>query len=290
MEVGGDHHGVVRVPSVDDLRDEIEPAHPSPHDDELVHRTHAGERIGRPVAPSAAGSVGLVHVLDNPVWAALAGPQQDLALTGPLAARFQPEVSRFGGFPEMPTAGHWIAMSALVGPTGVVSITGLVDDPPSGWTVVYDGVGVQMTGEAVDTESHEDDLDSGDELVVLGDDDVEEMVALVALAQPGPFEARTFELGGYVGVHHDGKLVAMAGQRMRPPGWCEISAVATHPEHRGRGFAGLLVRTVIRGIRARGETPFLHTSIDNTAAIRLYENMGFSHRRRVRFLATEPPS
>ena len=290
MEVGGDHHGVVGIPSVDDLGDEIEPSHPSPHDDELMHRTHQGQRIGRLIGPSVADSVRIVHVLDNPVWAALVGPQQDLALAVPLAARFQPEVSRFGGFPEMPTASHWVAMSALVGPGGVVSITGLVDDPPLGWTVVYDGVGVQMTGEAVDAVSQEDVLDAGDDLVVLGDDDVEEMLALVALAQPGPFEARTFELGGYVGVRHGGKLVAMAGQRMRPPGWCEISAVATHPDHRGRGLGRQLVRTVIRGIRARDETPFLHTSIDNTAAIRLYEAMGFVHRRQVRFVALQPPS
>lgn len=231
-----------------------------------------------------------MHVLDNPVWAALHGPQRYLGTAVPLAARFRPEVSRFGGFPDVPGADHWAAMADLVGPGGAVAVTGCVADAPSGWDVVYDGAGVQMTGEAVAVAPPEGVLGPDEALVRLGDADVAEMLALVELARPGPFEARTVELGGYVGVRHRGNLVAMAGQRLRPPGWTEISAVATHPDHRRRGLAELLVRTVAAGIRVRGEIPFLHTAADNHGAIRLYAAMGFVHRRDVRFLAVTAPT
>ena len=126
-------------------------------------------------------------------------------------------------------------------------------------------------------------------MVPLGADDARAMSDLVALARPGPFSARTWELGGYVGVRAGGVLVAMAGQRFRPEGWCEISAVATHPDHRRRGLGAHLVRVVAAGIVARGETPFLHAAADNVEAIRLYAAMGFSHARTVRFVVARAP-
>ena len=115
------------------------------------------------------------------------------------------------------------------------------------------------------------------------------MIALVELARPGPFSPRTYELGGYVGVRRGDQLVAMAGRRFRPEGWGEIGAVATHPDHRRQGLGELLVRIVAAGIAARGETPFLHTSADNATALRLYAAMGFTVRRRVRFVAVRAP-
>ncbi len=233
-----------------------------------------------------------MHVLDNPVWAALHGSQQAMGTASPLAARFVPAVSRFGAFPEVPGPEHWAALAALATPGTAVATTGCTAEPPPGWTVVYDGAGVQLTGEDVAVEPMSADasvLAADDALVPLGTADAEEMLALVSLAQPGPFEVRTVELGGYVGVRHRGQLVAMAGERMRPPGWAEISAVATHPDHRGRGLAGLLTRQVARGIRARGEVPFLHASVDNAPALRLYAAMGFTRRREVRFLAAASP-
>jgi predicted GNAT family acetyltransferase len=100
----------------------------------------------------------------------------------------------------------------------------------------------------------------------------------VARTRPGPFLARTIELGAYYGVRDGGRLVAMAGERLRPPGWTEISAVCTDERHRGRGLAGRLVRHVAAGIRARGEIPFLHAASANTGAVRLYESLGFARR------------
>ena len=231
-----------------------------------------------------------MHPLDNPVWSSLTGPQQDVAERVGTVARYHTEVSPFGAFEVPPTAGHWRAMEELVGPGGVVIVTGHTGDPPGDWSVEYDGVGVQLTGvhlvaSPADGAAPRPDVD----VVPLGAADAVEMVDLVELARPGPFSPRTYELGGYVGVRRGGSLVAMAGQRFHPDGWCEISAVATHPDHRRRGLGELLVRTVAAGIVARGEAPFLHTAADNHAALRLYGSMGFTVRREVRFVAARAP-
>jgi len=231
-----------------------------------------------------------VHPLDNPVWSSLTGPQQSVAeRVGPVA-RYRTEVSPFGAFEEPPTAEHWRAMGDLAGPGGVVIVTGHTGDPPGAWAVEYDGVGVQLTGaHLVGSPADVAALQSEVGVVPLGAADADEMVALVELARPGPFSPRTYELGGYVGVRRGGSLVAMAGQRFHPDGWCEISAVATHPDHRRSGLGELLVRTVAAGIVARGEVPFLHTAADNAPALRLYGAMGFTVRRQVRFVAARAP-
>ena len=105
------------------------------------------------------------------------------------------------------------------------------------------------------------------------------MRELAETTQPGPWRARTHELGRFVGVRVDGRLVAMAGERMHLDGACEVSGVCTLPEHRGRGLAALLVRTVAAAIEARGETAFLHVMHDNVGAIRVYEALGFQGRK-----------
>ncbi len=101
------------------------------------------------------------------------------------------------------------------------------------------------------------------------------------LTRPGPFFVRTHQLGDFVGVKLDGQLVAMAGERMKPTGFTEVSGVCTHPEHRGRGYAGALMGVVAGRILSRGETAFLHTYADNTGAIALYESLGFAFRREL---------
>lgn len=116
------------------------------------------------------------------------------------------------------------------------------------------------------------------------------MLELVELTRPGPFMDRTVELGTYLGIRHEGRLVAMAGERMRPAGWSEISAVCTHPDHRGRGLAGRLIRAVAAAVRERGDSPFLHAAAENTGAVRLYESMGFTLRRRPDFLGLRTPA
>lgn len=229
-----------------------------------------------------------MHVLDNPAWSALTGPQREFAVVAGPVARYRPEVSLFGAFDEVPGPAHWEDMAALVGPGGVVTTTGCTATPPGDWTVEYDGDGVQLTGERLAGVTSDPSPD-GPVVVTLGADDAADMVELVDLTRPGPFAPRTWELGGYVGIRRGGRLIAMAGERMRPLGWAEISAVSTHPDHRRQGLGELLVQVVAAGIVVRGEIPMLHASVDNTDAIRLYQAMGFAVRRTVRFCAARAP-
>lgn len=124
----------------------------------------------------------------------------------------------------------------------------------------------------------------------LGPADISEMRALVALTQPGPFGPRTPELGRYIGVRHDGELLAMAGERLRLDGATEISAVCTRPDHRGRGLAAALVVDAATHIAGRGDLPFLHAAATNTDAIRVYEKLGFTLRRMITAIIIKAPS
>jgi predicted GNAT family acetyltransferase len=107
------------------------------------------------------------------------------------------------------------------------------------------------------------------------------MMRLVDVTKPGPFAPRTIALGSYFGIRSAGALIAMAGERMKFDGFTEISAVCTHPDHRGRGHASLLTTTLMRQILERGETPFLHVHSDNTSAAALYQKLGFARRRSI---------
>src|SRR5712664_4213450 len=110
---------------------------------------------------------------------------------------------------------------------------------------------------------------------------VDEMLALVELTKPGPFLKRTPQLGSYLGIREAGQLVAMAGERLKPYGYTEISAVCTHPDYRGRGYASSLVSILIQRIVKRDEIPFLYVRTDNVDAIRVYEKLGFKTRRNI---------
>jgi ribosomal protein S18 acetylase RimI-like enzyme len=178
-------------------------------------------------------------------------------------------------------------MAGLAGPGGVVVLTGVVGDPPAGWRVLRQLPGVQMVSERLRPVATT--LMPRDTPEPLGEDDVPDMLALVAATRPGPFLARTVEFGGYLGIRRRGRLVAMAGERLQPPGRVEISAVATDPAHRHQGLAELLVRAVATSVGSRGSIPFLHASSDNTGAIRLYERLGFTTRRTVSFLVVQAP-
>jgi ribosomal protein S18 acetylase RimI-like enzyme len=231
--------------------------------------------------------------LDNPVWWSLDGRQRALGDVSGRAARFDPEISPFGAFEERPLPSDWDDMASLVGPEGTVALIGSGDgvlDHPGGWTVTWESPGVQMVAERSPVEPPFRPDGPGDPVVPLGTEDVADMLALVAEARPGPFLSRTIEFGGYVGIRRQGRLVAMAGERLRPAGWADVSAVATHPGHRRQGLAERVILTVASAIADRGETPFLHAAAGNTNAIRLYESLDFTVRQRVRFAVLQAPA
>ena len=217
------------------------------------------------------------QALDNPVWAALAGPHAHLAQVKGQAARYPAEFSMFAAFADGATEDAWDDLADLVAPGERFALSGVTLPPPPGWEVRRIP-GVQL----VDTSVRAEPLP---EAVILGPDDAPEMLALVARTDPGPFAPRTVELGRYLGIRRGGALVAMAGERSRVPGWVEISAVCTDAAHRGQGLGTALVRAVAAGIRASGARPFLHTAASNLGAIRLYHALGFSQRRETTFLA-----
>ncbi len=228
----------------------------------------------------------MTHPLDNPVLASLTGPHAGFALSRGRAVRYPADIVPFCALPAEPDAADWADAAGLLGPGEKVLFPGLRATPPPDWEVLGPGAGVQLVATALDVAPDE-------EAAPLGPADVADMLSLTRLSKPGPFGPRTVELGAYLGIRRDGQLVAMAGERMRAPGWTEISAVCTDPAWRGQGLASRLTRAVAAGIVARGETPFLHVIATNTNAIRLYRELGFTRRRDIQFplmRRTESPS
>jgi ribosomal protein S18 acetylase RimI-like enzyme len=213
--------------------------------------------------------------LDNPVWHSLTGPHARLADTRPGAARYPANVCPIEVLADATDQASWDDLADLIEPDGAAAIIGL-PSAPEGWKIRWQAAGFQMVG----TDFHgAPDPDA----VVLGEDDAPEMLDLVERTRPGPFLPRTVVMGTYLGIRSEGALVAMAGERLHPPGWTEISAVCTDSSYRGQGLGTRLVGAISAGIRARGEVPFLHVAGTNTSAIRLYESLGFGVRQATTF-------
>ena len=233
-----------------------------------------------------------MHVLDNPVWHALNGTHATLAERNGTAARYLPEVAVFAALADDVTPDAWSALAALVGPSGVANLARQELTPPETWSVMFTVPCRQMWLPDDAEPDDRDDAARADRdtpLVELGAPDVPEMLALVELTRPGPFATRTAELGTYLGVRVGGRLIAMAGERLHPAGFTEISAVCTDPGYRGRGLASTLVRAVVRGIRARNERPFLHLTTENDPAFRVYSALGFETRTHLSVLSVQAP-
>ncbi|MFI1224798.1 MULTISPECIES: GNAT family N-acetyltransferase [unclassified Streptomyces] len=231
----------------------------------------------RPDTPSR------LHPLDNPARSSLTGPHAHFAERRGRVLRYPVDVSPWLALPATPDAQDWADVAALAGEDGSVALTAFHGPPPQDWEIGFRAEGVQLVAESVAAASDP-------EAVRLGPADVPEMLDLVARTRPGPFLPRTVEMGVYLGIRRNGALVAMAGERLHPPGWTEISGVCTDESVRGQGLASRLVLAVAHGIQERGETPFLHASGSNTGAIRLYTSLGFRLRRRTEFLSALAPA
>ncbi len=218
-----------------------------------------------------------MHPLDNVIWQALTTRDAQFAESFEEARRFVREVGPLGAFREHGERGYE-SLAGLVGCGGTVGL--FLDDPyepRTGWTFVVGAPLLQMIAD--NGSAPQAGTNGHAALIELGAPDSAEMIELTAMTKPGPFSTRTHELGTYLGIRNDGKLVAMAGERLKVPGHTEVSAVCTHPEHTGKGYAGVLMAEVMRRIRERGETPFLHVRQDNVRAIEVYKRLGFRERK-----------
>jgi predicted GNAT family acetyltransferase len=219
----------------------------------------------------------MAHPLDRPVWTALTTRQADFATGDEHALRFDPEVALFAAAAD-DRPESLAALAGLIQGGGTI---GLVEhgEPvlPHGARVVKQAWCVQMTAARLSAPEPAFDV------LPLGDADAAEMLELATLTEPGPFFARTHALGGFIGVRECGRLVAMAGERLKAPGFTEVSGVCTRPGFRGRGYAAGLLGLVARRIAARGETPFLHAYADHAGTIALYERLGFAVRTQMTY-------
>jgi predicted GNAT family acetyltransferase len=223
------------------------------------------------------------HVLDNVVWHALTGSHQSLAIGRGQGRHYPRDVAPFSAIAD-PTPLAYAALAADLPSSAEARLfRPTMEVLPAGWAEAGVFPMLQMVAERVPSVS-----DGGLQPVRLGPADVPHMLELAAISQPGPFAARTVELGAYLGIRHEGKLVAMAGERMRVPGYIELSAICSHPAARGRGYATLLTRALMRSVFHRGEVPFLHVRPDNVRAIALYKGLGFALRRELVVLWRKP--
>ena len=207
--------------------------------------------------------------LENPTWETLTGHHRRFALVNELAARFQADYSPLAGLRE-PTAAALGALAELVEPGERVTVLG----PMSSVAGPFSLIARKMARQMVFDESRAPSA-VRPKLAIerLGPRDVPAMLELIATVFPGYFRARTVELGRYYGVYDQEKIIAMAGERLFPVGFRELSSFCTLPEARGKGFARALTETLLT--KGENRTPFLHVDADNRVAIKAYENLGF---------------
>lgn len=213
------------------------------------------------------------HVLDNPVWHALTTQHAGLAITADGAAKYPPAVAPFGAV-ERATARAADQLTSLITAADSIYLVGVAPPEPRGWNLKRGRPMLQMIcRERISGVA-------GPEVTRMTAAHCDDMLALTALVFPGFFRPRTLEMGDYIGIYDGARLVAMAGERMRLDGYQEMSAVCTHPDYTGRGYAQRLLALLCNAAFDRGFTPFLHVYADNTRAINVYLKLGFVERTR----------
>ncbi|WP_114937218.1 GNAT family N-acetyltransferase [Mucilaginibacter endophyticus] len=218
------------------------------------------------------------HVLDNPAWKALNTGNRSLAGGNDIAKYFPKEISPFVGIPEVSVGNFNTLYNTIPFESYFIFIAPHDIVIPEQWTIVNYLKCLQMVFEGEIPAGFSDD-----DLLPLTEQHVPQMIELTQLTNPGPFIERTIEFGHYRGIFDGDKLVAMAGQRLNPTPYAEISAVCTHPDYLGRGYAGKLLLNQAKRIKAASEIPFLHVKSENERAIKVYEKLGFVTRKEMSF-------
>lgn len=215
----------------------------------------------------------MTHPLDRPAWNALTTRQAEYAEGSELAWRFQPDLIPFAAArEESPEAIE--ALSAL--PGEFMTLAELYEPTmPRGFAPFLEGPIVQMLPAKIPPPADDARIE------LLTEADAQEMLDLATLTRPGPFTLRAQALGEFHGVRIGGRIVAMAGERMKQEGYTELSGVCVHPDFRGQGLARLVSIHITHRILARGDTPYLHAWDHNAAAIALYESIGYATRVRL---------
>lgn len=217
-----------------------------------------------------------MHILDNPIWAALSTRHQAFAHAGVGALRYPRDIAPFLAIQDARLIDA-ADLSALVAADETVFLVGPRPEVPDGWLVEALGCMAQMVCERRVVEP------PGPVIVPLGSDHRDSVLALTAIVYPHYFRTQTMALGRYFGIFEEGQLAAIIGERMAMPGFREVSAVCTAPGFTGRGLARRLVTWLSNDNLARGETPFLHVSPRNERAKRLYEENGYRTRSELPF-------
>lgn len=218
----------------------------------------------------------MTHILDNPIWNALVSGSSRFATGTDSIKYFSKAVSPFVGLENLNLMSTEQLYDVFPDQNTAVMITADEVQTSEKWEVVHEDDLFQMTGEQLNFK--ETQL----EIISLDNTNIPEMLDLTKLTNPGPFAERTIEFGHYKGILNEGKLVAMAGRRLHAGDYVEISAVCTHPDHLGKGYAGTLMLNVASQIIADGYIPFLHVRKSNKNAVKLYEKLGFTFRKEMR--------
>jgi predicted GNAT family acetyltransferase len=224
------------------------------------------------------------HPLDRPVWSALTSRQASLGFGDARALRFDPGYALFAAAADA-SAESTAALGALNVSTNGIGLVEAGDLPlPPGATVRAQAACVQMVATTLTAGGKTVDFEP------LGEADAADMLALATLTVPGPFFEKTHRLGDFIGIKQDPRLIAMAGERMKPDGFTEVSGVCTHPDFRGIGYASALMRVATQRILERGEQAFLHVYAAHKATIDLYEGLGFRVRTTVTYTVLDGPA
>jgi predicted GNAT family acetyltransferase len=221
------------------------------------------------------------HIIDRPAWSALQTRHAAFAEGDDLAKRYHPSIVPFAAARD--DAPGSVRKLGELGASGD-SLVMLQADPivmPSGYVTTLTADAVQMIAERHLPQVHDPRIE------LLGEADAQAMLDLASLTKPGPFTLNALSLGSFWGVKRNGALIAMAGERMKQPGYTELSGLCVHPDCRGAGLGRLMLQFVAGEIFARGDQPYLHAFASNTAAIALYESIGFMLRSRMHVAAIQ---